>query len=103
MPPERGPEVQGVPVTARNWQDPPVNRWAFWHAAEILPAYRVSRGPAGPVGPTRRLPGAGAPADLLAATVPRLDAAAGTVGAVLDDTFTDAYVILQDGELVTEW
>jgi len=108
MPPEQGPEVQGVPVTARNWQDPPVNRWAFWHAAEILPTYRVSRGPGpvGPVGPAglaRRLPGAVAPADLLAAPVPRLDSTAGTVGGVFDETFTDAYVILQDGELVTEW
>ena len=41
---EAGPEVQGVPVTAGNWQDPPVNRWAFWHVGEILPTYRVSRG-----------------------------------------------------------
>ena len=46
------PEVQGVPVTAGNWQDPPVNRWAFWHVGEILPTYRVSRG----AGPARDLP-----------------------------------------------
>ena len=46
------PEVQGVPVTAGNWQDPPVNRWAFWHVGEILPTYRVSRGG----GPARDLP-----------------------------------------------
>ncbi|HTQ93472.1 MAG TPA: hypothetical protein VMK84_28645, partial [Streptosporangiaceae bacterium] len=38
------PEVQGTPVTARNWQDPPFNRWAFWHVGDILPTYRVSRG-----------------------------------------------------------
>ena len=49
---EPGPEVQGVPVTARNWQDPPVNRWAYWHVDEILPTYRVSRGD----GPARELP-----------------------------------------------
>ena len=49
---EAGPEVQGVPVTAGNWQDPPVNRWAFWHVDEILPTYRVSRGD----GPARNLP-----------------------------------------------
>ena len=46
------PEVQGVPVTAGNWQGPPVNRWAFWHLGEILPTYRVSRGS----GPARDLP-----------------------------------------------
>ena len=49
---EPGPEVQGVPVTAGNWQDPPVNRWAYWHVGEILPTYRVSRGD----GPARELP-----------------------------------------------
>ena len=33
----------------------------------------------------------------------RADGSAGTVGEVLADTFTDAYLVLQDGELVTEW
>ena len=49
---EAGREVQGVPVKAGNWQDPPVNRWAFWHVDEILPTYRVFRGD----GPARNLP-----------------------------------------------
>ena len=44
MPLEPGAQVPGIPVTALNWQDPPVNRWAFWHVREILPAYRVPRG-----------------------------------------------------------
>ena len=99
MPPEQGPEVQGVPVTAGHWQDPPVNRWAFWHVPEILPTYRVARGR----GPARRLPESRATADLRATSVTRADGSAGTVGDVLADTFTDAYVVLQDGELVTEW
>ena len=104
MPQEPDPEVQGAPVTARNWQDPPGNRWAFWHVGEILPTYRVSRGD----GPPRELPRSPRadhrPArDLLAVVVTRADGSAGTVGEVLDDTFTDAYLVLQDGELVTEW
>ncbi len=99
MPPERGPEVQGVPVTGGNWQDPPVNRWAFWHVPEILPTYRVAHGR----GPARRLPESPATADLPAIAITRADGSAGTVGDVLADTFTDAYVVLQDGELVTEW
>jgi CubicO group peptidase (beta-lactamase class C family) len=123
------PEVQGVPVTAGTWQDPPVNRWAFWHVGEILPTYGVSRGG----GPARDLPrspatrgtaveddaagdsaadhsaanhsaaGDSAADDLLAVAVTRGDRSAGTVGDVLADTFTDAYLVLQDGELVTEW
>ena len=97
---EPGPEVQGVLVTAHNWQDPPVNRWAYWHVAEILPTYRVSRGD----GPVRELPRRPSAADdLLAIAVTRADGSAGTVDEVLADTFTDAYLVLQDGELVTEW
>jgi len=100
MPQEPDPEVQGVPVTARNWQDPPVNRWAYWHVDEILPTYRVSRGD----GPARDLPAsAAAGADLLGVGVTRTDQSPGTVGEVMADTFTDAYLVLQDGELVTEW
>ena len=94
-----GPQVPGIPVTSQNWQDPPVNRWAYWHVRDILPTYRVSRGD----GAARALPAAAAPADLLAVEIIRADGSAGTVGDVLADTYTDAYVILQDGELVTEW
>jgi CubicO group peptidase (beta-lactamase class C family) len=93
-----------VPVTARNWQDPPVNRWAYWHVGEILPTYRVPRGD----GPPRELPRSPmtehrAADDLLAVALTRADGSAGTVGEVLADTFTDAYLVLQDGKLVTEW
>jgi len=96
---ERGPEVPSAPVTAYNWQDPPFNRWAFWHTGEILPTYPVPRGD----GPPRALPAAAAELDLFGVPVTRVDGSGGTAGEVLDDTFTDAYAVLQDGELVTEW
>src|SRR6516225_5245635 len=96
---ERGPEVPSAPVTAYNWQDPPFNRWAFWHTGEILPTYAVPRGD----GPPRVLPAAAAEPDLFGVPVTRVDGSGGTAGEVLDDTFTDAYAVLQDGELVTEW
>jgi CubicO group peptidase (beta-lactamase class C family) len=96
---ERDPEVPGAPVTAYNWQDAPFNRWAFWHVAEILPTYPVSRGD----GPARPLPASPAGPDLSGVAVTRVDGSAGTAGEVLDDTYTDAYAVLQDGELVTEW
>jgi CubicO group peptidase (beta-lactamase class C family) len=100
---EPASEVQDVPVTARNWQDAPGNRWAFWHVGDILPTYRVPRG-----GAPRPLPVADARADLLSVPVTRMDrtpgaSSASTVGDVLADTYTDAYLVLQDGALVTEW
>jgi CubicO group peptidase (beta-lactamase class C family) len=96
---EPAPEVQGVPVTARNWQDPPANRWAFWHVGDLLPTYRVARGDGTP----RPLPAAAAQPDLLSVPVTRMDRTPGTVGDVLAGTYTDAYLVLQDGALVTEW
>jgi CubicO group peptidase (beta-lactamase class C family) len=99
MSPDGAPQVQGAPATADNWQEPPFNRWAYWHIREILPTYLVSRG----AGPARGLPAAAAAADLPGISLTRVDGSAGTVGAVFEDTFTDAYVVLQDGELVSEW
>src|SRR5579859_2794860 len=99
MPLDPGPQDPGIPVTPRNWQDPPVNRWAYWHVRDILPTYRVSRGD----GAVRALPAAAAAANLLGIEITRADGSAGTVGEVLADTYTDAYVVLQDGQLVTEW
>src|SRR5579859_2053297 len=96
---ERDPETAGDPVTAYNWQDPPYNRWAFWNVTGILPTYQVARG----AGPARVLPASAAAVDLFELPVTRLDGSAGTAGEVLADTYTDAYAVLQDGELVTEW
>jgi len=101
---EPAPEAQGVPVTALNWQDPPANRWAFWHVGDLLPTYRVPRGDGTP----RPLPAAAARPDLLSVPVTRTGRTSGppvtgTVGDVLGDTYTDAYLVLQDGALVTEW
>jgi CubicO group peptidase (beta-lactamase class C family) len=96
---EPAPGGQGAAVTALNWQEPPGNRWAFWHVADILPTHRVPRGG----GPVRPLPLSGASADVLTVPVARADGPATTVGEVLDDTYTDAYLVLQDGKLVTEW
>jgi len=92
------PALSGA-VTAGNWQDPPFNRWAYWHVREILPTYLVSRGAGAP----RELRMSGSASDLLGVELTRIDGAVVTVGEVLADTYTDAYVVLHDGELVTEW
>ena len=85
------PESQ---VTLANWQVPPFNRWAFRHMRELIPTQLIPAGPPGPW-PTcdRPLP------DPLVA---RLDGSTATVDDVLADTFTDAYVVLHDGQVVAE-
>lgn len=92
------PTISGVEVSAENWQQPPYNRWAYWHVEDILPTQPVSRG----TGPVRPLPPVDA-GDPLQVNMIRSDGTLSTVGQVLDDTYTDAYVILQGGRLVTEW
>ena len=99
--------MQGFPprpsalVTTANWQDPPFNRWAFWHTRELLPTHRIAAAEWAP----RPLVHRANPPDVRAVPVgpatpqdPHR-----TVGDVLQDSFTDAWVVLQDGELVEEW
>jgi CubicO group peptidase (beta-lactamase class C family) len=88
-------------VSTANWQDPPFNRWAFWHTRELLPTHRIAADERA----VRALVHREDPADVRA--VP-LGAATGqnphrTVDEVLRDSFTDAWVVLQDGQLVEEW
>jgi CubicO group peptidase (beta-lactamase class C family) len=86
-------------VTAGNWQEPPYNRWAYWHVREILPTQLISRG----TGPARPLPTWSRAVDLDAIALTRVGGAQGTVGEVLEESYTDAFVVLQDGELVRQW
>ena len=70
----------------------PVNRWSFWHVRELLPT-PVSRvdGP-GAAAPGRAEGPTSSPSADRASTAQRA-----TVGQVLEDTWTDAYAVLQDG------
>jgi CubicO group peptidase (beta-lactamase class C family) len=75
-------------VTTANWQDPPFNRWAFWHTRELLPTQRI----AAATGETRPLVPLTDPPDLQA-----------IVGDLLARSFTDAWLVLQDGQVAHEW
>jgi CubicO group peptidase (beta-lactamase class C family) len=99
--PDGGPELMaGFPpapesqVTLANWQDPPFNRWAFRHMRELIPSHPI------PAGPPAPLPAAGQPIGNPA--VARLDGSIATVEDVLADTFTDAFLVLHDGQVVAE-
>jgi CubicO group peptidase (beta-lactamase class C family) len=78
------------------WDRPPWNRWSFQHIRELLPTTEVWRGD----GPAHRFPqGSALPLDM---AVPGLDGAASTLETVLDDTFTDGFIVLKNGAIVCE-
>ena len=85
------PESQ---VSLANWQDPPFNRWAFRHMREIIPSHPI------PAGQPAPLPAAGRP--LGNPPVVRLDGSASTVEDVLAATYTDAFLVVHDGQVAAE-
>ena len=89
------PPVPEAQVTLANWQDPPYNRWAFRHMRELIPSHPIPA-PEEPVA----LPAA--PWPLPDPPVWRLDGRTETAAAVFADTYTDALVVLKDGQLVAE-
>ncbi|WP_101950428.1 serine hydrolase [Mycobacterium sp. 3519A] len=89
----------GPTVTAENWQLPPFNRWAYWHVNEILPTTPIPRH----TGKVRQLIAAHASADVTDVTLTSVDGSVVTAGQVMTNTYTDAYVVMQDGALVAEW
>jgi CubicO group peptidase (beta-lactamase class C family) len=88
------PPVPESQVTLANWQDPPFNRWAFRHMRELIPSQVI---PAGRPGP---LPESGRP--LGDPPVARVNGSTATVADVLAGTFTDAFLVLHDGQVVAE-
>jgi CubicO group peptidase (beta-lactamase class C family) len=83
-------------VSLGTWQDPPNVRWAFQHMREIIPTQLI---PAAPH-PRALVP---APDRQVAQTpVTRLDGSAASAADVFADTWTDAVVVVQDGQLVEE-
>jgi CubicO group peptidase (beta-lactamase class C family) len=81
-------------VTLAHWQDPPYNRWAFQHVREIIPTARIRRG-----SQARDLPAA--PADLGSISFWHDDREL-TVDAMLDETYTDGFLVLHRGRVLFE-
>ncbi len=90
------PESQ---VTLANWQDPPFNRWAFRRMRELIPSQLI---PAGPKNPGGQSPLPASPGPLPDPLVWRLDGSTATAAEVFAGTYTDALVVLHDGQLVAE-
>jgi CubicO group peptidase (beta-lactamase class C family) len=91
------PFTRGNLVTLENWQLAPYNRWAFQHVRELIPTARIARGG----GPAWELPTAEPERDLNGI---RFATASGelTVGELLDRTYTDGFLVIHDGRIVTE-
>jgi CubicO group peptidase (beta-lactamase class C family) len=82
-------------VTLENWQRPPYNRWAFQHVRELIPTAAIPCGD-GPVWELER-----EERDLNGIRFTTQDGEL-TVGGLLDGTYTDGFLVLHQGRIVTE-
>jgi hypothetical protein len=94
--------MQGAPpfgdgslVTLADWQDPPYNRWAFQHVRELIPTARISRGDAQPWQLLR------ADRDVTGLRYRSGDREL-TIGEMVADSYTDGFLVLHRGAVVTE-
>ena len=81
-------------VTLANWRNPPFNRWAFRNVSQIVPCAMVWCG-------ETRAELSGADRDLSEVTF-EWSGETLTVAQMLEHTFTDGLVVLQEGRLVYE-
>ncbi len=97
---QRLPIMEGSPpalVPAQmDWDRPPWNRWSFQHIREILPTAEIWRGE----GPVRLLPRADKDLDVL--PVADSSGSPATLAGLLDETYTDGFLILKDGAVAYE-
>ncbi|MGN6791621.1 MAG: serine hydrolase domain-containing protein [Streptosporangiaceae bacterium] len=82
-------------VTLANWQDPPFNRWAFQHVRELIPSARIAR----KTGAARPLPREERELGSLAFS---WQGQVLTVAELLDRTWTDGFMVLHGGTVITE-
>ncbi len=83
-------------ATLTNWDLPPVNRWSFQNVRRVLPTAPVPRGD-GPVANFAR-----AEQDLSSMLFDTADGRRITVAQLLDETYTDGFLVLHRGRVVTE-
>lgn len=80
----------------RDWDQPPWNRWSFQHVRELVPTVEVWKG----AGHASRLPRA--ERDLDALPVTGSEDQSTTLAGVLDETYTDGFLVLKDGAVAYE-
>jgi len=96
----RPPIMQGTPPALvppkMDWDRPPWNRWSFQNIRQILPTAEVWRG----AGPVHALPRKDR--DLDALTVASTQGGDTTLAGLLDETYTDGFIVLKHGAIVYE-
>ena len=80
-----------------NWQNAPYNRWSFQHLREVVPTARVGRGSGSAAAVARS-----GRRSTNSRSSGGSTAARASVAEVLADTFTDGFLVLHDGKVVTE-
>ena len=88
-PPEKRP-------TLENWDLPPFNRWSFQNIRSLFPTIDISRGN----GPVFDMPYALRSLDDFRFEAP--EGGEKTVAQCLSDTYTDAFLVLHEGKVLTE-
>lgn len=96
----RPPIMRGSPPKLRvpfmDWDRPPWNRWSFQHVRELLPTAEVWRGD-GPAAGLAQLP-----QDLSGIEFTGTDGVRRTVDGFLDESYTDGFLVLHKGRVLTE-
>lgn len=98
----RFPVMSGFPppqewrVTTRNWEEYPYNRWAFQNMQSIMPTARIGRNPQEYSILSHH------PRELGGVRLPKIDGSFTTVDQLLDDTYTDGFIVLHKGRVVEE-
>ena len=95
-PPIMAGSPPGSIVPKLDWDRPPWNRWSFQHIRELLPTAEVWRGS----GHAKRLPRAERDLDGIAVKS-SIDGMT-TLAGLLDETFTDGFLVLKDGAVAYE-
>ncbi len=88
-------EGEALGVTAANWVDAPYNRWGFRHVPDLCRTAVIERGS----GPVRELPRA--ERDLAGFSFGHGDRRV-ALDELLEETFTDGFLVIRDGAVVTE-
>jgi CubicO group peptidase (beta-lactamase class C family) len=91
------PPTEASRVTLANWQSPASVRWAFQHMREIIPSHVITIGRTHPA-PLETREDRG----FHDVTLQRLSGAQSSAEDVFGDTWTDALLVLHDGDLVAE-